>query len=228
MDIKQIVDAIVAEGDLNPSEYPEAARVRHVNDAYFALVEEANQIGSTEPISGSETLSETFNVTQAMQLNEFARSIKDVPVLRVDFKPNGATKWERMDEDVNRPSNGWCGCEMSFYADEKRFFVENGRLGTVRVTYSRGNVTPFTVADLSLPNPPKPEWLPSTFHPLLWMVPVMNMTAYYKPDRHASVKAMHDRLHVLFRNHYSRNANRLKMKVGTKSAGRCCGRNNNR
>ena len=61
MNIKQIVDKITKEADINPREYTVADRIVDVNSEYLMLVEKARQIGSIEPISNAETFTEILN-----------------------------------------------------------------------------------------------------------------------------------------------------------------------
>lgn len=205
--IKEIVDLICIEGDLSPSQYPVSNRVTNVNSEYAKLIEEAVQIGSDEPIANAEARSETFTTVNPMELNTFTRTIKNVPVFRVDFQYPGGTRWEPMEQDALRPNNEFCFLDMKFYSDEKQFYVENARPGTFRVTYARGAVTFFTTADYSLPSPPKPDWLPPVFHDLLWLIPAYDKAQDYKPERAASLKNKIDQLKIMFRNHYIRKAN---------------------
>lgn len=204
MNIAQIVDKIVVESDVQASQYPIANRIDDINAKYLALIEKAIQIGSKEPISGLEVFSETFTVVTGS--NTFVRTIKDIPIVRVDFQHSGSTGYCRVTEDLARKIGFLCSCGMKFFADEKRIFVENGRPGTVRITYARGDITLFTEADYSNPTPPSPTWLPSTFHPLLWLEPAAVQAEYYKKDRAVSLRNQVTRLETLFENHYQRNA----------------------
>lgn len=204
MNIKQIVDKIVVEADVNPSEYTVQNRIDDVNEYYLSMIEKARQIASKEPISDGEAVSETFNIIQGDQT--LTRTIPDVSIFRVDFKPSGSSRYCRLDEDQGRSIASWCWCGMRFFADEKRVFIENGRAGTIRVTYAGGAITQFTAADYSDPTPPSPSYIPEAFHPLLWLEPATVQAEYYKKDRVVSLRARRDKLRDLFDSHYKRNA----------------------
>lgn len=204
MNIKEIVDKIIVESDVQASQYPIANRIDDVNAKYLEYIEKATQIGSKEPISGLEVFSETFTVVSGS--NTFTRTIKDIPIVRVDFMHTGSSRYCRVTEDPGRKIGFICGCGMKFFADEKRIFVENGLGGTIRVTYAHGAITLFTLADYSLDPPPSPTWLPITFQKLLWLEPATVTAEFYKKDRAVSLRNQLTRLETLFDNHYSRNA----------------------
>ena len=216
MNITQIVDKIPKEADINPAEYTVADRIVDINQKYLELIERAVQIGSTEPPSDEEVFSEDFTLTVGS--NELARTIIDIPIVRVDFQPNSGGDFERVYDDPTRSINGWWGCEMKFFADEKRIFVEEGKVGTLRVTYARGDVTTFIVSDYDSYDPPSPDWLPETFHALLWIAPAYTMAAYYKTDREKFLELKLARLEQLFITHYSRNS-AINQRFETKNEG---------
>lgn len=205
MNIKKIADKVYKEADVSLQNYPIADLIDDINEEYLTRVEQATQIGSTEPISNAETISEEF--TTVVGSNVFARTIKDTPIVRVDFKHTGASHFETVPEDQTRQINGWLIEDQRFFANEKQFFVEDAHAGTVRVTYAHGEITQFTVADYELASGnPSPDWLDQTFHPLLWLFPAMNAAAKYKPDRYEALKLRFDRLDTLFYNRYARNS----------------------
>lgn len=201
-DIKQIVDKIIVEADLNPAEYPVEDRIGDVNESYLYYREKAMQIGSSEPISADEAVSETFTVVPGS--NVFTRLKMDIPILRVDFQFAGSSTWQPITEDASRLIGGFYCCNMKFFADEKRVFVENGQNGTLRVTYAHGGIVLFTTADYSASIPPEPDWLPREFRKLLWLNPATTQAEYYKKDRAVSLRNQLERLEVLFENHYKR------------------------
>lgn len=224
MNIKQIVDKIPKEADINPNEYVVADRIDDVNSRLLILVERANQTGSKEPVNDGEDISEDFTVVAGS--NAFDRTIKNVPILRVDWRPNNTSRWCRLEMDKTRAINTWAYCDIKFFANEKQVFVENGRAGELRVTYSRGEVTLFTVADYNNVNPPSPDILPIEFHDLLWLYPALRQARIYKKDRVAGLEADVNELQELFDNHYGRNAS-SESKFRSENSN-CCGGNNYR
>lgn len=223
MNIKQIVDKIPKEADINPNEYVVADRIDDVNSRLLILIERANQIGSNQPMNDGEDISEDFTVVAGS--NAFDRTIKNVPILRVDWRPNNTSRWCRLELDKTRAINTWAYCDIKFFANEKEIFIENGRAGELRVTYSRGEVTLFTVADYNNVTPPSPDILPIEFHDLLWLYPALRQARIYKEDRVAGLEAEVNELQELFDNHYGRNAStESKFRVENN----CCGGNNYR
>jgi len=205
MNITQIVDKIVKEADVNPAEYLVADRIDDINEKYLETIELAVQIASTEPISGDEIVSEEFTV--ALGSNEFLRTIKNIFLFRVDFKAEGSNLWTRVERDQSRKiGRSFCGCGIRVFVDEKRVFVEEGKVGTIRVTYARGDITTFVLSDYDAYDPPSPDWLPEVFHPILWLAPALAQAEYYKKDRVQYLRDRLARLETLFYNHYSRNA----------------------
>lgn len=201
-DIKQIVDKIVKEGDINPAEYTVEDRIADVNEHYLYYIEKATQIGSSEPISVGEAISEQFNVVAGS--NSFTKLNPDIPMLRVDFQFDGSSSWETVTQDTSRFIGGFDYCGMRFFADEKRVFIENGQVGKLRVTYARGGIILFKTSDYSLSTPPEPEWLPREFRKLLWLAPATIQAEYYKKDRAVSLRNQLTRVEEQFFNHYSR------------------------
>lgn len=224
MNIKEIVDKIPKEADVSPAEYAVADRLVDVNHEYLALIEEAMQIGSIEPISGAEDTSEEFVVVAGS--NVFTRTIEDVPLFSVHYRPNADAKWEVVYSDPTRTINGLCYCDMKFFADEKRVFVENGQAGTLLVTYAHGGITVFDQADYDNVTPPDPTWLPEVFRPLLWLKLALRQAHFYKTDRVAGLEAEYTRLKQLFRNHYLRNAE-LNQRFKTEKGSGVWGDSNN-
>ena len=205
MNIKEIVDKIPKEADINPNEYVVTDRIADVNSRLLILIEKANQIGSNQPMkSETENIFETFSIVSGS--NTLTRTIKDVPILRVDYRPNNTSKWCRLDMDKTRAINTWAYCDIKFFANEKQVFVENGQAGEVRITYTRGGVTLFTLADYNNATPPSPDMIPVEFHDLLWLYPSLRQARIYKKDRVDGLEAEIKELQTLFDNHYGRNA----------------------
>lgn len=224
-DIKQIVDKIVKEADLNPSEYTVEDRIADVNDTYLYYIEKAMQIGSKEPISASEAISENFTVVPGS--NTFTRLKPDIPLVRVDFQFAGSSTWQPITEDPSRLIGGFECCKMKFFADEKRIFIENGQNGTVRITYAHGGIVLFTEADYAMSTPPEPTWMPREFRKLLWLNPATVQAEYYKKDRAVSLRNQLNILEQQFINRYRRNAS-LNGKIVTDEDDNSCGGNNYR
>lgn len=224
MNIKQIVDKIPKEADINPNEYVVADRIDDINSRLLILVERANQIGSNQPMNDDEDISEDFTVVAGS--NTFDRTIKNVPIQRVDWRPNNTSRWCRLEMDKTRAINTWAYCDIKFFANEKEIFIENGLAGELRVTYARGAVTLFTVADYSATPAPSPDILPIEFHDLLWLYPALRQARIYKKDRVAGLEVEVKELQELFDNHYGRNASTdSKFRVEKNN---CCGGNNYR
>lgn len=204
MNIKEIAIKALKESGVQANDWSIADRIADANSIYLRLIEKSVQIGSKVPISKAEATSETFTVVEGS--NTFTRTIKDVPIVRVDFAYTGSTLYQKVDEDQSRAINGWHTGESRFFANEKQMFVEEGRPGTLRVTYARGGVTLFTAADYDLGTPPSPDFLPETYHDLLWLRPAYRQAKKFKKDSAASLIEEINELQGLFDNHYGRDA----------------------
>lgn len=203
MHIKEIVDKIIKEADVQPNSYSVADRIEDINKRYLFYIEKAVQIGSKVPMSEGEATSETFTVVSGS--NTFTRTIQDVPIKRVDFQHNGSTVFHGVPYDQSRMIAGVNFADMRFWANEKQMFVEDGYAGTLRVTYDRGAVTLFTAADYALGSGwPTPDFLPEVFHPLLWLDPAYVASRKWNKGRSAYLKDERDELRALFDNHYGR------------------------
>jgi|TARA_R110000851_G_scaffold29_6_gene124 hypothetical protein len=203
MHIKTIADKIIKESQVNARDYVIADRIEDINQIYLEKVERAVQIGSTVPISAGEATSEEFTI--AAGSNVFTRTIADVPIVRVDFKYSADGPFRAIKVDNFRLIGGIQEGEQTYFANEKQFFVEEGRVGILKVTYARGAVTLFTVADYELASAwPSPDHLPKTFHPLLFLYPAYD--ACRNKEVKDSLAARIERLDPLFFNHYSRNS----------------------
>jgi hypothetical protein len=205
MNIKEIADKIIKESDTTAANYQVADRIVDINSMYLRLVEKAVQIGSKVPISNAEATSETFTVASGS--NTFTRTIKNVPIVRVDFKHENSEKFEAVHFDNSRLIAGINFGEMRFWANQKQVFVEEGYVGTLRVTYARGGITLFTTADYELGSGwPSPDWLDDVFHDLLWLKLAYRQAKMYKKDRAAGLKEELDELQLLFDNKFGRDA----------------------
>lgn len=203
MNIKQIVDRIPKESYVNVADYPVINRIDDVNSFYLYLIEMAVQIGSKVPISRAETTTETFTVVNGS--NVFTRTIKDVPILRVDFKYENTDQFNPITEDQSRLIGGVNVGKTRYFANEKQFFVEEGFAGDLRITYARGGVTLFTQADYDLGAAwPSPDFLPDTFHDLLWLFPAIQKTKL--PEVKSTLIDRYKILFDLFSNHYGRDS----------------------
>jgi hypothetical protein len=205
MNIKEIADKIIKEADVTTANYQIADRIVDINSMYLRLVEKAVQIGSKLPISNGEANSETFTVVSGS--NTFTRTMKNVPIVRVDFKHEDAEIYQAVDFDNSRLISGVNFGEMRFWANQKQVFIEEGYAGTLRVTYARGAVTLFTVADYNLGSAwPSPDWLDEVFHDLLWLKLAYRQAKMYKKDRAAGIKEELDELQTLFDNKFGRDS----------------------
>lgn len=205
MDIKQIVDKIPKEADINTREYTVADRVADVNTEYLFLIEYARQIGSNiAPTDGGDA-DEVFTLVQADE-QTFTRTITDTSIVKVEYRLDNTQKWRCIDHDPKACENCYAYREMRFAANEKKIIVKDGIVGELRVTYDRPAITLFVEADYSDVTPPAPDWLPETFHPLLWLKPAMTKAGYYKKDRYSVLEAQYTNLFELFDNHYSRHS----------------------
>lgn len=204
MNIKEIAIKALKESGVQANDWSIADRIADANSIYMRLIEKSVQIGSKSPISAAEATSETFTVVAGS--NTFTRTIKNVPIVRIDFAYTGSTLYQQVPEDQSREIAGWQTGETRFFANEKKIFVEEGQAGTLRVTYARGNITLFTAADYDLGTPPSPDWLPETYHDLLWLRPAYRQAKKFKKDNAASLADEITELQTLFDNHYGRDA----------------------
>lgn len=218
MTIKEAVDRVWVESDVQKNSYPLANVLADVNARIRKLISRARRIASREPISAGEAFSETFTVTQESET--FIRTIEDIPVFRVDYMATGGTRWCRIEEDQSRGINTWCCkkgcCELVFFVDEKRVFIEQGRAGTIRVTYASGAFVAFTEANYNAVPSPEITWIPEDFQDLIWLYPALRQARFYKPDRVNGLQAEVDQLQADFDSHYRRNSSwNQKLDTGT-------------
>lgn len=203
MHIKEIVDKILKESDVQANSYSVADRIADVNSFYLRYIEKAVQIGSKVPISSAEDNDETFTVVSGA--NTFTRTIEDAPILRVDVQLDGSNIFHAVPFDQSRMINGVDLGDMRFWANAKQIIIENGQAGTLRVTYARGAITQFTVADYELGSGwPSPDWIPEFAHDLLWLEPSYRASRKYSKGRSAYLKDERDEVRELFNNHFGR------------------------
>ena len=101
MNVKEIAIRMIKEADISGLEYPVADRMLDMSNRYRMLIAKAVQIGSLEPISNAEVVSEAFVVIDGD--NTFTRTIKDIPIQRIDYKPTGATKYIQLKQIMVHP-----------------------------------------------------------------------------------------------------------------------------
>jgi len=203
MHIKEIVDKILKESDVQANTYSVTDRIVDINSFYLRNIEKTVQIGSKIPISAAEDNDETFTVVAGS--NTFTRTIADVPIHRVDFKHTGSSVFHSVPFDQSRMIAGVNFNDMRFWANQKQIFIEDGYAGELRITYTRGVITQFTLADYELGSGwPSPDWLPEFAHDLLWLQPAHRASRKYKKDRSAYLKDELDEVMALFNNHFAR------------------------
>lgn len=222
-DIKQIVDKIVIEADLNGAEYTVADRISDINDIYLYYIEKATQIGSSEPISGAEAVSENFTVVAGS--NVFTRTKPNISIMRVDFAYTGSTIFKKVTDDITRLISGFDWGTMKFFADEKRVWIEGGQGGTLRVTYAHGGIVLFTSADYAMSTPPEPVFITREFRKLLWLNPATVQAEYYKKDRAVSLRNQLTIWENLFYNHYKRKSATIGKVITDEDDNGCGGSN---
>lgn len=203
MNIKEIVDKILKESDVQVNSYSPTDRITDVNSFYLRYIEKAVQIGSKVPISAAEDNDETFTVVSGG--NTFTRTIEDAPIQRVDFKHSDSELFHAVPFDQSRMIDGVNFGNMRFWANAKQVIIEDGYAGTLRVTYARGAITQFTLADYELGSGwPSPDWLPEFAHDLLWLEPAYRASRKYSKGRSAYLKDERDEVRELFNNHFAR------------------------
>lgn len=199
----EIIDKIVKESDVNPRQYSVADRVADVNKEHFYLIEYATQLGSKFPMTDGEEVEQTETLVEGD--NSFDRDIKDTSIVRVEYKPTGSSRYRCLDHDQKRCNNCYCLGDMLFTANEKKIMLKDAHPGDLLITYDRPLIVPFTEADYDAGDV-EVEWIPETFHPLLWLKPAMIAAGYYKPDRYQALKDQYGELFVLFHDHYDRHS----------------------
>lgn len=203
--IKYIVDTILGEADVNTEQYSIDKRIYDVNRRYLMLIEQISQIDSGVPISAKESFSEDFIIISSITTQTLNRTILDNDIIRVDFANTGSDYYEPIKENTSRLLGELDTGTINYIATDKQLFIENGRAGTVRVTYSHGDVTLFTRADYDLAlGWPIPDFVPNTFRPLLWLYPALIQARKYKSDRVASLLEQYTELNDMFMAKYSR------------------------
>ena len=204
MNIKQIVDKILKEADISGTRYTVADRIDDVNAEMQKLITYATQLGSKFPMTDGTTAYEDFTLVAGD--NTFTRTKPDISIIKVEYRQDENTEWQCLDRDTQLCERCFAYLSMRFRADEKTVTVSDALVGEIRVTYERPTITLFTESDYTDPTPPSPTWIPSEFHPLLYLKPALDQARLYKPDRVEKIKADRDEYIELFDAHYRRNA----------------------
>lgn len=207
LNIKQIVDRITSEGDLNRAHYTVADRLIDVNTEQRKLIEIANQYGSKYRISNAEENQETFTIVDGD--NEFTRDIPNVNIVKWEWT-NLATPEERDWQELTEGDHEkleWYIRGMRVTADEKKIKVKDAYAGKIRVTYERGLITDFDLGDYDTSEPTEITWIDRLYQPLLYLGPMLPKLAKFKKGNfYTAQKKVYDDLLELFINKYSRNA----------------------
>lgn len=207
LNIKQIVDRIISEGDLNRAHYTVADRLIDVNTEQRKLIEIANQYGSKYRISNAEENKEVFTIVDGD--NEFTRTIPNVNIVKWEWTnldtPDERDWQELVEGDTEKLE--WYIRGMRITADEKKVFAKDAYAGKLRVTYERGLITDFTEADYNNTTPPEITWIDRLYQPLLYMGPMLpKLGKFKKGNFYTTQKKAYDDLMELFINKYGRNA----------------------
>lgn len=204
MNIKDIVDKIIKEGDINPTHYTPTDRLVDVNSARRFLREKATQLGARFPaLATGEALTQTETTVQGD--NTFTRDVPYANIVSVEFSHDGTYYDDLVPRHILTKKNVASRIgDVEFKADEKNITIKDALAGTIRITYEHGNLTDFDIDDYNAGTPPTPDDIPTFAHDLLWMRPLLMQTAFYKSERYAIIKERYDELFDMFLNHYDR------------------------
>ena len=191
MNIKEIVDKIIKEADVNPAEYTVADRLDDIHQTRLELVTLARQYGQAinKKVAQTETL---ISGDQS-----FTKTFVHAEIDKIEYRATGGSEndyicLEKRRDCVGGRCSGGVG-NMTYTEDTNTVYIWNAQEGELRITYIDDRITKWTEADYTT-GTATPDELKEVYHALLWMAQVVRHTGYYSKERYEQVRIEYDSL----------------------------------
>jgi len=203
MNIKEIVDKIVKEADINASEYIINDRLDDIHQTRLKLATKMRQWGYVP----QKTQTDIHTITTGN--SGFAKPFKHAEIKKIEYGPTGGDENSFRCIEKRQDCNGG-GCSryidgIKYTEDTGSVYIWNGTAGQIRVTYVYDIITKWTNADYTT-GTATPDELPEVYHALLWLDQVRRHTGYYSKERYDQLMVEYNELYKLFNNELQRNA----------------------
>lgn len=197
MKYKEIIDKMLTEVQVIAREYPTATRIADMLECEKILKEKAATDADEYKLKqASEVTSEIFTIVDGDQ--ELTRTIKNSLITKVCYRADNEAEWVCITKQIECDQWGVCRCawDFTFEADSLKVRIENAKAGELKVEYDKGNFTDYTLVNYNdVANTNAPDWLDSTFHPLLYLYATYKYAGYFKPERRKDMKDRYDDLY---------------------------------
>ena len=195
MNIKQIVDKIIKEADVNASEYTVEDRLEDIHQTRLFLATLTRQIGSDtqKKVSQSEVL--------VLGDQSFTKTFKHAEIDKIEYKATGGaerdfTCLEKREDCQGGSCSGRIGA-MTYTEDTDTVYIWEALVGELRITYKDDRITKWVLADYTT-GTVTPDELKEVYHPLLWMYQVRRHAGYYSKERYEQIMIEFKELYEAF------------------------------
>lgn len=196
MNIANTVDKIIKESTISPGEYTVVDRLVDIHQTRLELQELRMQISPRD----------TIRVIQAETVvagdQTFARDVKHVDIVKVEWRLNTDNRWQEIEKEVADGGDVIAGRQRYSY-DIDNLLFKDMYAGLVQVTYSNGDITEWVEADYTTGTAVATE-LPAVYRKLLWLTQAVRHVGYYDQDRFEIIKNEYDELYVMYVRHLRR------------------------
>jgi len=207
MKIKQIVDKVITEADVNKSKYTTTERLVDIHQVRLELNELKMQVAPYDNVKP------TKDEVLVAGDQTFTRTITHKDIVSIEYRVDANDDWRCLDKAKNC-EGGTCGSplgKMRYSYDTDTIYIWDGEVGNIRITYSLASIVEWVDADYAA-DTKSPDELDEVYHALLWMTLVMRHAGYYSKERYEQIAIEYNRLYDLYISHIQRNAE-LDMEV---------------
>lgn len=195
MNIKQIVDKIIKEADINPSEYTIEDRLEDIHQTRLELQ-------TRKRLAGMDTQTKIEQTEVLVDGDQsFAKVYKNAPIIKIEYRSTGGSEQDYICLTKRKDCvGGKCSRHfgtMAYTEDTDNVYIWQGLAGELRVTYADDTITEWVLADYTT-GTAEPTELKKVFHKLLWMEQVLRHTGYYSKERYEQTRIERDALYEQF------------------------------
>ncbi len=180
MNIKEIVDKIIKETEINSREYSIQDRLDDVHQARLELAT-LRRKWRDDSFGKQEVESIGQSASDPLTLN---KPFEHATILSVGIRRNSEQDYQCIDKakgcsGLNCGNNG---IKEEYSEDKDKVYIWDFQGGDVKITYYPEEITKWTESDYNT-GTATPDELPETYHALLWLKPAIKQAGKYSKEK---------------------------------------------
>lgn len=196
MNIKNLVDRIISESDVNPDEYTVVSRLEDIHQTRMELA-------ALTRMAGTDVQTETEQTETLVAGDQiFAKSYRHADLIRVEYKPIGSmvSQYRCLDRRVDCTGRGCTVAlgQMAYTEDSGNVYIWDGFVGDLKFTYTDDQIVEWVESDYDDEIAEATE-LKEVYQKLLFLAQVVRHAGYYSKERYEQLSIEHDSLFSLFK-----------------------------